>query len=348
MNVFPCFRVRSSRQGSCGFTLVELLVVIAIIGVLISLLLPAVQAAREAARRLQCQNNLHNLALAVANYESQHGALPQSNNLSLSGPNLNKVAIARTTSLSWLVRVLPFAEQQQLFDQFDFGLSAVRQDKTLAPHSAQLSVLMCPSDEALGRFYQSRFAGNRPFGKANYVAYASPEHAECMPIAKGALIHVPQPLAHVEDGTSKTIMLSEVRTRDQLQDSRGAWVLARVGSSIIAADMHATNKSTRICNQNPPPDYVPNPIWSDFALVPNSGVGPSKPRDDLVECVDSAEADLLGMPCWTRGDTSAAPRSLHVGGVNTARIDGSVQWITNEIEPVILGSMVCVNDGFTQ
>jgi hypothetical protein len=282
------------------------------------------------------------------NYESQHGALPPSNELPLSGPNRNKVAIARTTNLSWLVRILPFAEQQALFDQFDFTRTAISQDVKLAPHSAQPTWMLCPSDEAAGRFYQSRFAGNRPLGKANYVAYASPEHAECMPIAKGALIHIAQPLSHVEDGTSKTIMLSEVRTRDHIQDPRGAWVLARVGSSIIAADMHGTNRSTRICNQNPPPSvYVPNPIWSRFALLPNSGVGPSIPRDDLVECVDSAEADLLGMPCWSRGDTSAAPRSLHVGGVNSARIDGSVQWITNEIEPIILGAMVCVNDGLT-
>lgn len=342
MNLF-CDRL--ARRRSRGFTLVELLVVIAIIGVLVALLLPAVQAAREAARRLQCQNNLHNLAIGVANYENQKGALPQSNDLPLSGPNLNKVSIRYAYSLSWLVRVLPFLEQQQLFDQFDLDLNAIQQDTQLAPHSAQPTLLMCPSDQALGRIYESRFAGNTPFGKGNYVAYASPEHAECMPIAKGALIHVPQPLGHVTDGTSRTIMLTEIRTRENTRDSRGSWVLARVGSSIIAADMHATKSNVRICNQKDPPDYVPNPEWAKYALLPNSDVGLDIPRDDLVECPESAEADLLGMPCWTRGDTSAAPRSLHVGGVNTARIDGSVKWVTDEIEAPVLGSLVCVNDG---
>jgi prepilin-type N-terminal cleavage/methylation domain-containing protein len=332
------------RRLKRGFTLVELLVVIAIIGVLISLLLPAVQSAREAARRLQCQNNLRNLAIGVAIYETQKGALPQSNDLAVVA---NKVAVLRTTSLSWIVRVLPYVEQQQLFEQFDLNKPSVRQDPNSEPQSKQFSLLMCPSDQAQGRFYKSPFAFNRLFGKGNYVAYASPEHAQCMPLAKGAMIHIPQPLSHVTDGTSNTIMLSEVRTRDEIRDSRGAWVMARVGSSIIAADMHGTKILKRICNQSSPPDYVPNPIWSDFALPPNAGVGPDIPRDDLVECVNSAEADLLGMPCWVRDDTSAAPRSLHVGGVNTARIDGSVQWVTNEIEPVILGSMVCVNDGLT-
>ena len=330
-------------EYSSGFTLVELLVVIAIIGVLISLLLPAVQAAREAARRLQCQNNLHNLAIGVANYETQKGALPQSNDLRVFA---NKVAILRAGSLSWIVRVLPYIEQQQLFEQFDLEELSVRQDRELEPQSKQFSLLLCPSDQAQGRIYQSPSSSfNRAFGKGNYVAYASPEHAQCMPIARGAMIHIPQPLSHVTDGTSNTIMLAEVRTRDHIRDQRGAWVMARVGASIIAADMHATKIQTRICNQENPPDYVPNPIWSKFALPPNTGVGLGIPRDDLVECPDSAQADLEGMPCWDKGDTSAAPRSLHVGGVNTARIDGSVQWVTNEIEPVILGSMVCVNDG---
>jgi prepilin-type N-terminal cleavage/methylation domain-containing protein len=340
-------RLNTLKEHRTGFTLVELLVVIAIIGVLVSLLLPAVQAAREAARRLQCQNNLHNLALAVLNYESSRGALPPSNDAPLTGPNRDRVNLRSGTQLSWIVRILPYLEQQQLYDQFDLDVSVSRQDTTLSPTSAQPALLMCPSDDARGKFLEfSRLTGQLAFGKGNYAAYASPEHVECQAVAKGSLIYRPQPLAAIQDGTSRTVMLTEVRTRSQTRDQRGAWAAAWVGASVLGVDMHGTNRVTRICHQNSPPSYLPNPIWSQFALVPNSGVGPDLPRDDIYYCTNSAEADLQGMPCWNnRGDTSAAPRSQHLGGVNAAHVDGSVLWLANEIDPAILGSVVCVDDG---
>lgn len=334
-----------TRMRPCtAFTLVELLVVIAIIGILIALLLPSVQAARESARRIQCQNNLHNLALAVLNFENQQKALPQSCDSIVIGER--KVNLrSGGTRLSWIVRILPFMEQQQLYDQFDLNENVQSQDPNLAPESRQIDLLLCPSDQARGRMYQHLFVNNKPLAKGNYAAYASPEHCECMPLAKGAMIHVPQPLSHVVDGTSSTVMLTEVRTRDEILDQRGAWAIAWVGASILGVDMHATTSKVRICNQKSPPPYVPNPIWSEFALTPNSGVSASIPRDDLYQCVNSDLADLDRMPCWTRGDTTAAPRSLHAGGVNCANVDGSVRWLTDEVEPVVLGTLVCIDDG---
>ncbi|RIK74144.1 MAG: hypothetical protein DCC67_17000 [Planctomycetota bacterium] len=338
----PRLATRGRRRG---FTLVELLVVIAIIGVLIALLLPAVQAAREAARRMQCQNNLKNLALAVLNHESSRKALPQSTDAPLNGAKVNIYGAG--TQLSWIVRVLPYMEQQSIFSQFDLKAAAVAQNTTTRPQAAQPPLLLCPSDQALGRIYQSRFSSNQPFGKGNYVAYASAEHVECQAIAPGALIYEPQPISRVEDGTSNTLMLTEIRTRENTSDPRGAWALSWVASSVLGADVHATTQLTRICNQSPVPAYIPNPAWSDLALPPNAGVSPDIPRDDLKECPDPAEADLEGMPCWTRGDQSAAPRSQHVGGVNGANVDGSVRWLANDIEPVVLGAIVCINEGIT-
>src|SRR5687767_11397018 len=101
------------RRWQSGFTLVELLVVIAIIGILVALLLPAVQAAREAARRSQCQNHLKQLALACHNYESTYNELPPAS--AKLDPKLDTIR----PDWGYLVFILPFIERQTHFDQFD-------------------------------------------------------------------------------------------------------------------------------------------------------------------------------------------------------------------------------------
>ena len=104
---------RSGKSPTCcrGFTLIELLVVIAIIAVLIALLLPAVQQAREAARRTQCKNNLKQLGLACHNYADVHGQLPQNYDCAW-GPNAGE-----NGPTSWLVASLPFIDQSPLFNR---------------------------------------------------------------------------------------------------------------------------------------------------------------------------------------------------------------------------------------
>ena len=107
-NPSPSLRTRSNNSPR-GFTLVELLVVIAIIGVLVALLLPAVQAAREAARRTQCTNNLHQIGLGLANYESSFMVFPPGGLVSRNGGYGH----------SWWVRILPYAEETATYDKFD-------------------------------------------------------------------------------------------------------------------------------------------------------------------------------------------------------------------------------------
>ena len=104
-------RYNQYRRTRGGFTLVELLVVIAIIGILVALLLPAVQSAREAARRMQCQNNLKQLALALHNYHTAHATFPPAGFYDGGGAN--------GSTLSWHTTVLPFIEQQNLYDALD-------------------------------------------------------------------------------------------------------------------------------------------------------------------------------------------------------------------------------------
>lgn len=124
------------RRRRAGFTLIELLVAIAVIAVLIALLLPAVQQAREAARRVQCANNLKQIGLALHNYESQWGMFPTSTRPVPAQPGAKQSAA--------LTRLLPFLEQSGLFQRYDFRVNWFdAPNPSLIP--AQLAVFLCPS-----------------------------------------------------------------------------------------------------------------------------------------------------------------------------------------------------------
>jgi prepilin-type N-terminal cleavage/methylation domain-containing protein len=149
--------------GRGGFTLVELLVVIAIIGILVALLLPAIQAAREAARRMSCQNNLKNLALAALNFENQVGGLPPATQATKIPGQGERLVLYKGSQFSWIGQILPQMEEQALFDQFDFtsNKTIFQQDLNNNPGQNQPAPLLCPSDGAQGRLYESQFTFGR-------------------------------------------------------------------------------------------------------------------------------------------------------------------------------------------
>ena len=130
-----------------AFTLVELLVVIAIIGILVALLLPAVQAAREAARRTSCQNNLKQIGIALQNYhDSSSGAFPPGIVFD-AGPTGMPFVPDRSWSFrpNWIINILPYMEEQGLYDSFDLTVyisDAVNQ----IPRGTTVETLLCPSD----------------------------------------------------------------------------------------------------------------------------------------------------------------------------------------------------------
>jgi prepilin-type N-terminal cleavage/methylation domain-containing protein len=129
----------SLRRKHSGFTLIELLVVIAIIAVLIALLLPAVQQAREAARRTKCRNNLKQLGLAIHNYHDTHDCFPMNANVGSTTPN----------GFTWIVGILPNLDQAPLYNRINFSLRNIDTTPTnnLATIQTPIPALLCPSDQ---------------------------------------------------------------------------------------------------------------------------------------------------------------------------------------------------------
>jgi len=367
----PNTRAASLRPRSpgrpAGFTLVELLVVIAIIGVLISLLLPAVQAAREAARRIQCTNNLKQIALATLNYESSRGSLPRSGRMAVEELTFEsdggKVAYAAAnhqtgTQTSWAVDLLPYVERQNLYDAFDLSKTAFEQESEA--QATFVSGYSCPSDEAAGRYFvDPELTQGKRFAKGNYAAYVSPFHIDLQILFPGALIATGQPLKRIEDGLSRTIAFSEVRTLDFNQDERGVWALPWAGASVLSFDMH--HKCALTPDNCPPPAgsdscpgeryYRPNPCGVGQTQMPNSGS-----VDTIHFCPNGSShqktADLEGMSCtrwrWpigVRGYYSASPRSRHPGGVHVAYLDGHTGFLSDDVDEVSMAYLISINDG---
>lgn len=210
-------RATSVRRG---FTLVELLVVIAIIGILVGLTLPAVQAAREAARRAQCQNNLKQIGLALINSESEKGSLP--------------IAVD-SNNFTWIAKILPELEQGNLYDTLNLTVSASAAAN--APFlETQLEMLQCPSDPEMGDNASvsdvgiTNYAGSQGYlcgvdaqqfngGSATAVSgsLSRPAFVAAAPYASkkvdlGGVFrpNLPTNLAKVSDGLSNTVLVAEV------------------------------------------------------------------------------------------------------------------------------------------
>jgi len=302
---------------------VELLVVIAIIGVLVALLLPAVQAARAAARRVQCVNNVKQLALGVLNYESANGTLPSA----LEFPENQNPATTPNVGPNWVIAILPFIEQKSVYDSFDLSVP-ISDPLNEKARSQVLSGMLCPSDDrnlelmnAGGLMGDNWARGNYATNSGNGPLLRNTTRPDAIygpnsagwnnPLHRGVMgPNTTTSLRSITDGLSNVMMLAEVRAGLSEVDRRGVWALGTAGASMV--------------------------IWHGWGGDAN---GPNA-------CLDNAD-DVAGcelkltplyksecMQCFSgdQWNDQASARSTHPGGLHIGMADGSARWISDNIE----------------
>ncbi len=320
----------SYHRGRRAFTLIELLVVIAIIAVLIALLLPAVQQAREAARRSTCKNNMKQLGLAIHNYHEAQNMLPPGaiwfadNTPGVSHPTQDRPADSGDTlynnknfSGNWVIMILPYIEQTQLYNLYNPALPLILAAGTPANSNnqvvvAKISSLTCPSDSFNDDLFIRPGMGNVPMARSNYGGSLGREYYQdrtlrwtAIPtIRRGAFGHGRSAiLRDMNDGTSNTAMLWELRAGVSPADPRGVWAMGRIGASLIGGcDNQGDCTSINASNTN---------------------------SADVQGCDDKP---LLGMGCHTGNDGQAPPASQHVGGAHVTLGDGSVRFVSQLVD----------------
>ncbi len=326
------------KKASRGFTLVELLVVIAIIGVLVALLLPAVQSAREAARRAQCTANEKNVALAVLNYESARKRLPATLTFPKAAYGVQPVNDSNLY-LNWAIEILPYLEQQGLFNQIKLSLNYEPEDYKLTssvnaiPRRTQIAVMLCPSDP----FNQQPFVDvNGDWARTNYGYNAFqwyPNKDLWQPSPHGiygtvdydfnigmggynnSVTNESQTLAQISDGVSNTILLGEMRAGLSQSDRRGVWSMGMCGSNF-----HCRHGG-----------YGPN-FCDDHA---DDVFGVANIISDVGE--GKLLAECMHPDTGVKDSGQSVVRSLHPGGAHVAFADGSVRFISDFIQSATIG-----------
>ena len=311
-------RETATRNRNFGFTLVELLVVIAIIGILVALLLPAVQAAREAARRSQCANNLKQIGLAFQSYHVAHGAFAPG-----WTEDMNPAEGDRSNLFAWSVHILPYLEQQALYDQLNMDLplhngtygDAVVENIDLV--GTVLPVYRCPSDVGQPTDYYAAYAGYHPevpaLAVSNYVGSGTIEQV-CywgdVTHTEGDQSHLPAGVlyrnsrtgkGHILDGTSNTTLLGERSTSPEVNGGPAYWAGA------------------------PGPVSHELACWAGMmTFTTNVYFMPGAPR---------INGHIYGLS------------SLHPGGCHVGLCDGSVRFVSATIQGLTIDYLIQIRDG---
>ncbi|MCA9028396.1 MAG: DUF1559 domain-containing protein [Planctomycetaceae bacterium] len=299
----PSGDLRPPLARRYGFTLVELLVVSAIISILVALLLPAVQQSREAARRTQCKNNIRQLALALQTYHDQFEMFP-AGTVNADGPIRNETSGYHH---NWVIALLPHLGENPLFESIDPKVSVY----DLANREARrtrLSLLLCPSDPARDH---ASVTGERL--EPLLTNYAGCHHSVEAPIDvdnNGVLyLNSFLRISAIEDGTSKTIAIGEIkRAMDDLGWASGTRATLRnCGLSIN----DTPGGMAYYLQDSPPQAQQTGPTHTSF----------------------QNQQQLL--PPERQNEFVGGFGSHHTGGMHSALADGSVRFLSENINPTV-------------
>lgn len=323
------------QRKKTGFTLVELLVVIAIIGILVALLMPAIQAAREAARRSECVNNQKQIALALHNYHATYGKFPG-------------IGSSSSRAYSILAKSLPFAEQKQLQELINFEqpiyTGGHNSPRSLHPDNDEAArtfvpMFRCPSDGQKDLFDQW------DCDAASGQAYRGTNYAVCTGSGTDRLWSIryktdglfyydsAEAFRDVLDGTSNAVLLSETLLGNGIASGPKP---KKPHEAVAWIGHQPTLQNPDVAALSAGPVYYwegyRGYAWisgKSYATTFNSYDPPNPPHPDVC-------ALAYG---WF------AARSFHPGGVNACMVDGSVQFVTNDIDRTTWNNMGSISDG---
>ena len=321
-----------------GFTLIELLVVIAIIGVLIALLLPAVQAAREAARRTQCVNNLKQIGLALQNYESTNSCFPPGT-IATGEPG-------NTFVVNWAIAILPYLEQQPLYNAYNFNLFTRNSTGALTPdafkvnenaanatvYQSRLNVYLCPSDPRGNQLVQPETGPRLDAPVGNYAAGSYRGMSGATSGANGDMFHDTPAYVNTTLGTSTRGLLHVVGGGSGINADGSMSNRNRMGCEKSATIRDGTSNTVAVSEYTTRTQPERRTFWAyahtsyslSSALPFSATFVP-----DYLKCNELATRGFI--PAEQQDVCKRAFASMHPSGVNVLKADGSVSFVKSSI-----------------